>query len=59
MSSPREDPAVMRFAVESRDWELVGVLAEFLEREPASWLGVAQSAYLTLSVRLGLGSEGQ
>lgn len=49
----------MRFAVESRDWELVGVLAEFLEREPASWLGVAQSAYLTLSVRLGLGSEVQ
>lgn len=47
----------MRFAVRSRDWRLVELLARLLAREPAGWLGVAHSAYTTLSTRLGLGGE--
>jgi hypothetical protein len=57
MSPQRDDLAVMRFAVRSRDWRLVELLARVLAREPTGWLGVAHSAYATLSVRLGLGSD--
>jgi hypothetical protein len=49
----------MRFAVRSRDWRLVELLARVLAREPAGWLGVAHGSYVTLSTRLGLGSEHQ
>jgi hypothetical protein len=47
----------MRFAVRSRDWRLVELLARLLAREPAGWLEVAHSAYSTLSARLGLGGD--
>jgi hypothetical protein len=59
MSSQRDDVAVTRFAVQSDDWQLVGVLAEFLERESTGWPGVACSAYLTLSGRLRLDGDVQ
>jgi hypothetical protein len=57
MSTYRDDLAVMRFAVRSRDWRLVELLAQLLAREPAGWLEVAHSAYSTLSARLGLGGD--
>jgi len=57
MSTNRNDLAVIRFAVRSRDWRLLELLARLLGREPAGWLGVAHSAYTTLSVRLGLGAD--
>jgi hypothetical protein len=57
MNTQRDDVAVMRFAVRSRDWRLVELLARLLVREPVGWLGVAHRAYLTLSSRLGLGGD--
>jgi hypothetical protein len=57
MSPQRDDLAVMRFAVRSRDWRLVELLAQLFAREHTGWLGAAHSAYTTLSVRLGLGSD--
>ena len=57
MSTQRDDLAVMRFAVRSRDWRLVELLAQLLRREPTDWLTVAHSAYSTLSARLGLGRD--
>jgi hypothetical protein len=57
MSTRRDDLAVMRFAVRSRDWRLVELLAQLLAREPADWLRVARSAYGTLSAHLGLDGE--
>jgi hypothetical protein len=57
MSTNREDLAVIAFAVRSRDWRLLELLARLLGREPGGWLGVAHSAYTTLSARLGLGGD--
>jgi len=57
MRTNRNDLAVMSFAVHSRDWRLVELLARLLGRERTEWLGVAHTAYLTLSARLGIGSE--
>ena len=57
MNRERDDLAVMRHAVRSRDWRLVELLARLLAREPAGWLGVAHSAYSTLAARLGLGGD--
>jgi hypothetical protein len=57
MSSDRDDLAVMGFAVRSRDWRLVELLARLLRRESSDWVGVAHTAYLTLSTRLGIGSD--
>lgn len=53
----RDDLAVMRFALRSRDWRLIELLARLLMREPVGWLGVAHRTYRTLSGRLGLGSD--
>jgi len=57
MRSNRNDLAVMSFAVRSRDWRLVELLARLLGRESTDWLRVAHTAYLTLSARLGVGSD--
>lgn len=57
MSTHRDDLAVMRFAVRSRDWRLVELLAQLFAREPVGWLRVARSAYVTLSARLDLGGD--
>ena len=57
MSTKRNDLAVMSFAIRSKDWRLVELLARLLGRESSEWLGVAHKAYLTLSTRLGIGSE--
>jgi hypothetical protein len=57
MSAYRDDLAVMRFAVRSRDWRLVELLARLLGRESAGWIDVAHCTYITLSTRLGLGSD--
>jgi hypothetical protein len=57
MSPRRDDLAVMRFAVSSRDWRLVELLARLFARESAGWLGMAHAAYTTLSARLDLGGD--
>ncbi len=59
MNRERDDLAVMRHAVRSRDWRLVELLARLLAREPAGWLGVAHSAYSTLAARRGRGGARQ
>jgi hypothetical protein len=53
MSPRHDDLAVMRFAIQNRDWRLVELLVRLLDRESASWLRVAHDAYTTLSARLG------
>ena len=53
MTPRRDELAVLRFAIQSRDWRLVELLARVLGRDTSSWLGVAHHAYLTLSGRLG------
>lgn len=57
MTSRRDQLALVRFAMQARDWRLVELLAQLLARESPSWLGVAHSAYATLSRRLRLDGD--
>ncbi len=57
MTSRRDQLALVRFAVQARDWRLVELLAQLLARESPGWLGVAHRAYATLSARLRLDGD--
>ena len=57
MTSQRDHLALVRFAVQARDWRLVELLARLLGRESPAWLGVAHRAYSTLATRLRLGGD--
>lgn len=57
MPSARDQLALMRFAIQARDWGLVELLARLLGRESPGWLGAAHRAYATLAARLGLGDD--
>ena len=52
MTTQRDHVALVRFAVEARDWRLVELLARLLGRESAAWLSVAHRAYTPLAARL-------
>lgn len=57
MNPQRDDLAVMRFAIRSRDWRLVELMARLLGHERSDWLEVAHAAYMTLSARLEIGND--
>jgi hypothetical protein len=58
MSDTRDPAAVLRHAVQVGDWRLAELLARLLAGEFNGQTSVAQRAYDTLVVRLGLGDPG-